>query len=98
MADMSRDVLSPLLMAQMRSADRVRKCLLLGVDRTYRGHHENDAFDPTTDLVSLQGAPCLPPVPDNRCLNDSSQPALLLEPIGDQRAETNISDNMLTAS
>jgi hypothetical protein len=37
-------------------------------------------------------------VPDNRCLNDSSQPALLLEPIGDQRDETNISDNMLTAS
>jgi hypothetical protein len=24
----------------------VRKCLLLGVDRTYRGHHETDAFDP----------------------------------------------------
>ena len=34
----------------------------------------------------------------NRCLNDSSQPALLLEPIGDQRDETNISDNMLTAT
>jgi hypothetical protein len=29
----------------MRSADRVRRCLLLGVDRTYRGHHETDAFD-----------------------------------------------------
>jgi hypothetical protein len=70
-------------MAQMRSADRVRKCLQYGVDRTYRGHRESDATDPTTDLVSLQGAPCLPPVPDNRCLNDSSQPALLLEPIGD---------------
>jgi len=26
----------------MRSADRVRKCLLLGVDRTYRGHHETN--------------------------------------------------------
>ena len=52
----------------------------------------------TTDLVSLQGAPGLPPVPDNRCLNDSSQPALLLEPIGDQRDEPNISENMLTAS
>jgi hypothetical protein len=34
------------LLAQMRSADRVRKCLLFGVDRTYRGHHETDAFDP----------------------------------------------------
>jgi hypothetical protein len=33
-------------MAQMRSADRVRKCLLFGVDRTYRGHHETDASDP----------------------------------------------------
>jgi hypothetical protein len=32
---------------QMRSADRVRKCLLFGVDRTYRRHHETDAFDPT---------------------------------------------------
>ena len=31
------------LLAQMRSADRVRKCLLFGVDRTYRGHHETDA-------------------------------------------------------
>ena len=29
----------------MRNAERVRKCLLLGVDRTYRGHHESDAFD-----------------------------------------------------
>jgi len=34
------------LLAQMRSADRVRRCLLLGVDRTYRGHHETDAIDP----------------------------------------------------
>src|SRR5882757_5210512 len=33
-------------LAQMRNADRVRKCLLFGVDRTYRGHHETDAFDP----------------------------------------------------
>src|SRR5258708_24778667 len=33
-------------MAQMRSADRVRKRLLFGIDRTYRGHHETDAFDP----------------------------------------------------
>jgi hypothetical protein len=30
----------------MRSADLVRKCLLFGVDRTHRGHHETDAFDP----------------------------------------------------
>jgi hypothetical protein len=35
-----------LVVAQMRSADRVRKCLLFGVDRTYRGHHETDAIDP----------------------------------------------------
>jgi hypothetical protein len=34
------------LMAQMRSSDRVRKCLLFGVDRTYRGHHKTDATDP----------------------------------------------------
>jgi hypothetical protein len=34
-------------MAQMRSADRIQKCLLFGVDRTYRRHHETDAFDPT---------------------------------------------------
>jgi hypothetical protein len=33
-------------LAQMRSADRVRKCLLFGVDPTHRGHHESDAFDP----------------------------------------------------
>jgi hypothetical protein len=31
----------------MRTADRVPKCLLLGVDRTYRGHHEPDAFGTT---------------------------------------------------
>jgi len=35
------------LLAQMRSADRVRKCLLFEVERTYRGHHETDAFDPS---------------------------------------------------
>src|SRR5258707_13017326 len=34
------------LVAQMRSANRVRKRLLLGVDRTCGGHHETDAFDP----------------------------------------------------
>jgi hypothetical protein len=31
---------------QMRSADKLQKCLMLGVDRTYDGHHETDAFDP----------------------------------------------------
>src|SRR5258708_35429987 len=30
----------------MRSADRVRKRLMLGVDRTYDGHHQADATDP----------------------------------------------------
>jgi hypothetical protein len=30
----------------MRSADWVRKCLLFGVDRTYRGYHKTDASDP----------------------------------------------------
>src|SRR5882757_9643395 len=34
------------LMAQMRSADRVQKCLLFGVDRTYRRQVLNDANDP----------------------------------------------------
>lgn len=29
-----------------RSADRVRKRLMLGVDRTYDGHHESEANDP----------------------------------------------------
>jgi hypothetical protein len=44
--------------AQMRSAHRVRKCLLLGVDQTYRGHHETDAFDPkrTSCDVRLRAA------------------------------------------
>ena len=28
-----------------RSADRVQQCLMFGVDRTYRGHQETDAFD-----------------------------------------------------
>jgi hypothetical protein len=37
--------------AQMRSADRVRKCLLFGADRTYRGHHETDANDPMQTYV-----------------------------------------------
>jgi hypothetical protein len=35
-----------LVLAQMRNADRVGKCLLFGVDRTYRGHRETDASDP----------------------------------------------------
>ena len=39
--------------AQMRSADRVRKCLLFGVDRTYGRLHESDAIDP---LQTLSGA------------------------------------------
>jgi hypothetical protein len=34
------------LLAQMRSGDGARQCLMFGVDRTYRGHHETDAFDP----------------------------------------------------
>jgi hypothetical protein len=34
------------LLAQMRSADRVRRCLLIEVDRTYGEHHETDAIDP----------------------------------------------------
>ena len=34
------------LLAQMRSADRIQKCLLFGVDRTYRRHVLNDANDP----------------------------------------------------
>src|SRR5271156_4459099 len=41
------------IVAQMRSGDRVRKCLLFGVDRTYRGHHETDANDPKADIVEL---------------------------------------------
>src|SRR5882762_11969662 len=38
------------VLAQMRSVDRVRKCLLFGVDRTYCGRHETDAFDPKQTL------------------------------------------------
>jgi hypothetical protein len=30
----------------VRSADRARRCLLFGVDPTYRRHHETAAFDP----------------------------------------------------
>jgi hypothetical protein len=38
------------LLALMRSADWVRKCLLFGVDRTYDGHHQTDATDPKADI------------------------------------------------
>src|ERR1700676_1857076 len=40
----------------MRSADRVRRCLLLGVDRTYRGHHETDAVDPKRTFAPVATA------------------------------------------
>jgi len=46
-----------LLLAQMRSADRVRKCLLFGVDRTYRGHHETDAVDPKPTSAQVDKGP-----------------------------------------
>jgi hypothetical protein len=43
----------------MQSAYRIRKCLLLGVDRTEGGHHETDASDPKRTsidgLISVQG-------------------------------------------
>jgi hypothetical protein len=38
----------------MRSADRRRKCLLLGADRTYGGNHETDAFDPKQNWRSVE--------------------------------------------
>ena len=59
-----------LLMAQMRSADRVGKCLLLRLDRTYRAHHETDAFDPSR----TQGDARIESV--ERCKADIDQPAL----------------------
>jgi hypothetical protein len=34
------------LLAQMRSADRFRECLLFGVDRKSSAHPQNDAIDP----------------------------------------------------
>ena len=34
------------VMARMRSADRLRKRLMLNVDRKYDGHHETDANNP----------------------------------------------------
>jgi hypothetical protein len=45
----SRLLLMWLLMcglAQMRSAERIQKCLLFAIDRTYRRHVLNDANDP----------------------------------------------------
>ena len=41
-------------MAQMRSADRIQKCLLFGVDRTYRRHVLNDALDPKRTSIRLR--------------------------------------------
>jgi hypothetical protein len=38
-------------LAQMRRADRRRKCLLSGADQAYGGHHETDAFDPKPTFV-----------------------------------------------
>jgi hypothetical protein len=34
----------------MRSADRVQKCLLFGIDRAFRRHVLNDANDPNQTL------------------------------------------------
>ena len=46
------------VLAQMRSADRARQCLLQGLDRTYRGRHETDAFDPkATSHAGLRRPP-----------------------------------------
>ena len=39
------------LLAQMRSADRIRQCLLFEVDRTQRRHREIGAFDPKRKLI-----------------------------------------------
>src|SRR5450631_2488426 len=70
-----------LLLAQMRSTDRVRKCLLFGVDRTYRGHHETDALDPIADISNawngadnaygLSGMKARPNTANNRALSFS---------------------------
>jgi len=46
-------------MAQMRSADGVRKCLLFGIDRTYHRHHETDAFDPEADMAIISSSPIM---------------------------------------
>ena len=42
-------------LAQMRNANRVQKCLLFGVDRTYRRQVLNDANDPHRTCASLNG-------------------------------------------
>jgi hypothetical protein len=58
-------------LAQMRSADWIRKCLLFGVDRTYRGHHEADAFDPERTchkMGQLDRTPTCRAGSTNRCL------------------------------
>jgi len=44
------------VLAQLRSADRVQKFLLFGVDRTYRGHYETDAVDPIETFVDASAA------------------------------------------
>ena len=54
------------VLAQLRSADRVGKCLLLGVDRTYGGHHEIDAFDPKQTRTRTRIARVGPFVASNR--------------------------------
>ena len=51
-------------LAQLRIADRVRKSLLLGVDRTYDGHHKTDANGPNrtwldTEPTRAADLPCL---------------------------------------
>jgi hypothetical protein len=43
-------------MAEMRSANRAGKCLVFGVGRTYRGHHETDATDPKRACSQLAAA------------------------------------------
>jgi hypothetical protein len=41
-------------LAQVRSADQVRKCLLCGVDRKYRRQVLNDANDPEATQLMLR--------------------------------------------
>ena len=53
-ADQPVDCCSLPNLAQMRSADRRRKYLLSGADRTYGGNHETDAFDPNRTLEFLK--------------------------------------------
>ena len=42
-------------MAQMRSADGPRNCLLIGVDRKWSAHSQNDAIDPNRTFASFAG-------------------------------------------